>query len=173
MAAAAAVRPVAALLRRAALLVGILAVVAGFLGMHIISGAHGMHTQATHSDSIEHSATAERVQAPAPADHHVEHPNHGAAPSILARATAVAATSVTIGSTQVPPSCVCQGSCAEKPAMHLDCTPSPAAASLTAPLPGTTLPATQPWTATGADRAAGYAYVPDSPTPRDLSISRT
>ena len=36
----------AARLRHAVLLAALLAVIAGFLGMHILSGSHGMHSQA-------------------------------------------------------------------------------------------------------------------------------
>ena len=118
-------------LHRAALLAGILAVIAGFLGMHILTGSHGMHSHA------------------------------------------VMPASVIVGGTQVPPSCVCQGGCAQKPAAHVDCTPSPAGASLSPPQPGTTLLAMQSWTAALADRQPDYAYLPGTPTPRDLSISRT
>jgi hypothetical protein len=73
----------------------------------------------------------------------------------------------------VPPSCVCQGGCAEKPTVHVGCTPSPAGASLSAPQPGGTFLDGVSWTAVRADRPAGYAYLPGTPTPRDLSISRT
>ena len=44
MSAAAAANPVA-VLRRAALLAGLLALIAGFLGMHIVAGSHGVHAQ--------------------------------------------------------------------------------------------------------------------------------
>ena len=118
-------------LHRAALLAGILAVIAGFLGMHILTGSQGMHSHA------------------------------------------VMPAAVAVGGTQVPPSCLCQGGCAEKPAAHVDCNPSPAGASLSAPQPGTTLLAMQSWTAALADRQPDYAYLPGTPTPRDLSISRT
>ncbi|WP_024367261.1 hypothetical protein [Arthrobacter sp. TB 26] len=138
-------------LHRAALLAGILAVIAGFLGMHILSGSHGMHSHAAVAGSGGH---AEQAADPASAPAHGQHPSHNAGPT-------------------TPPSCVCQGGCAEKPAAHVDCTPSPAGASLGAPQPGTTLLAIQSWTAAPAGRQAHYAFLPGTPTPRDLSISRT
>ncbi|MET3950488.1 hypothetical protein [Arthrobacter sp. UYEF36] len=155
MTAAAAANP-AAVLRRAALLAGLLAVIAGFLSMHILSGSHGSHTQASLPGSIQGSA------AP-----------HTAGPAAAKTAPSVTPAAATIGGTQVPPSCVCQGGCAEKPSAHIDCTPSPAGASLSAPQPGTTLLEAQPWSTAPADRLSGYAYRPGTPTPRDLSISRT
>lgn len=175
MAASDAASPVA-LLRRAVLLAGILPVIAGFLGMHILSGSHGLHPRAPHSGA-GHAAADQPAVAP-PADLHGDHANHDAGlPASTgvteATDTAVTTASVTAGGTQVPPSCVCQGGCAGKPAVHPDCTPSPAGPTLSAPQPGTTLLAMQPWPAALAVRAAGYAYMPGSRTPGELSISRT
>ena len=156
MPAATAARPVT-LLRDALLLAGLVAVVLGLLGMHVLAGSHGMHAQAApsgstamstwlHSDGQMHSAHAEPSVAPA---------------------------SATTGGTEVPPSCVCGDGCAEKPTVHAGCTPSPAGASLSAPQPGSTFFDGGSWTASRADRPSGYAYLPGTPTPRDLSISRT
>lgn len=146
MPAAAAVHSVATL-RRAALLAGLLALIAGFLGMHILAGSHGHHPQASAPGGIQ-SSTAPATAAVKPA-------------------------AATIGGTQVPPSCACEGGCAEKPSAHTGCTPSPSGASLGAPHPGTTPLEHRPWTAVRADRLSGYAYLPGTPTPLDLSISRT
>jgi hypothetical protein len=142
--AAAAANPVA-ILRRAALLAGLLAVIAGFLGMHILSGSHSLHAQAS-----AHTA-----------GHPAVHTSHDADGTFSQAYD------------EVPPSCACQGGCAEMPAVHVACTPSPAGASLSAPQPGTTLLEAQPWTTARTDRLSGYAYLPGTPTPRDLSISRT
>lgn len=174
MSAAATANPVAAL-RRASLLAGLLAVIAGFLGMHIFSGSHGFHTQAPPPGSIQASAGHS-------AGHPAGNPSHSAAGTFsqaydghaAAKTTpSVTPAAATIGGTQVPPSCDCQGGCADKPSAHIDCTPSPAGASLSAPQPGTALLETQPWSTARADRLSGYAYLPGTPTPRDLSISRT
>lgn len=139
-------------LHRAALLAGILAVIAGFLSMHILTGSHGTHSHAPVSGSAGHAA-ADHPAAPASAPTHGQHPSYYAAATTL-------------------PSCVCQGGCAEEPAAHVDCTPSPAGASLSAPQPGSTLLAMQSWAAS-RDRQPDYAYLPGTPSPRDLSISRT
>ena len=184
MSAAAAANPVA-ILRRAALLAGLLAVIAGFLGMHILSGSHSLHAQASPPGSIN-TSTASHTSGPAPAEqiagHPAGHSSHGAAgthsqssdgPAADRTAPSVAPAAATVGGTQVPTSCVCQGGCAEMPAVHVACTPSPAGASLSAPQPGTTLLAALPWSAALSDRLSSYAYLPGTPTPRDLSISRT
>ena len=183
MSAAAAANPVA-VLRRAALLAGLLAVIAGFLGMHILPGSHGQHAQASPPGSIQTSTAPHRRPGARRTDRRPFLPGTPATapparspvsrqPRAERTAPTVTPAAATVGGTQVPPSCVCQGGCAETPAVHVDCTPSPAGASLSAPQPGTTLLAAQPWTAARADRLSGYAYLPGTPTPRDLSISRT
>ena len=178
MSATAAANPVA-VLRRAALLTGLLAVIAGFLGMHVFSGSHGMHSihgQASPGVSIERSPAHT-------AGHPAGHSGHGTAgtfshaydrPAAATTAPSGTPAAATVRGTHVPPSCVCQGGCAEKPSAHIDCTPSLGGASLTAPQPGTTLLGAHPRTVLArADRLSSYAYLPGTPTPRDLSISRT
>lgn len=184
MSAIAAGNPVA-VLRRGSLLVGLLAVIAGFLGMHIVSGSHGPHAQAPLPGSIQ-TSTAAHAASQAAADQTAAHPaghsGHGAAgtspqahnsPAAAQTAPPATPAAATIGGTQVPPSCTCQGGCAETPSAHIGCTPSPAGASFSAPQPGTTLVEAPHWTAERSDRRSGYAYLPGTPTPRDLSISRT
>ena len=180
MSAADATGPVA-VLRRAALLVGLLAVMAGFLGMHIIAGSHALHAQSSPPGSIQTST------APHAAGHTGGHSSHRATgtfsqaydgpaaaetASVLTPAAATPAAA-TGGGTQAPASCSCRGGCAEAPAVHVGCVPSPAGASLSAPQPGTTLVGAQPGSAARADRPSGYAYLPGTPAPGDLSISRT
>lgn len=189
MSAAAAAHPVA-VLRRAALLAGLLAVIAGFLGMHIIAGSHGPHAQSSPPGSVQTStaphATAPHATGQAAADQTAGdpagHSSHSAAgtlsqaddrPAAAETASAVTPAAATVGGTQVPPSCTCQGGCAETPAVHVGCTPSLSGAPMSAPHPGPALLEGRPWTAEGADRPSRYAYVPGTPTPRDLSISRT
>lgn len=187
MSATGAANPIA-VLRRAALLTGLLAVIAGFLGMHILSGSHGIHGihgQVSPAVSLEGSPAHTAGQAPSgdAASHPDGHSGHGAAgtfsqsydgPASATTAPSVTPAAATARGTQVPPSCVCQGGCAEKPSAHMDCTPFPGGASLSAPQPGTTLLGAQPWTVLArADRLSSYAYLPGTPTPRDLSISRT
>ncbi|MDN4643163.1 hypothetical protein [Arthrobacter sp. PsM3] len=166
----------ASALRRAVLLAGILAVLAGFLGMHILSGSHGMHSQEPHPGSASQAA-AEHSAASTTAPAHDGHASHNtvltAPPTAAATPVPVTPASVTVGGTEVPPSCVCPGGCADNSAVHVDCTPSPAGASLSAPPPGTTPLAMQSWTPALAARPPGRSYHPGTPTPRDLSISRT
>jgi hypothetical protein len=159
------------LMRSALLLAGLLAVTLGLLGMHVLAGSHGMHAQAATSGGTG-TSTAAHSDGQVHAAHsggqvHAGHDVHSVTPD------SVAPASVATAGTEVPPSCVCQGACAEKPAVHAGCTPSPAGASLSAPQPGSTFLDGGYWTAVRTDRPADYAFVPGTPTPRDLSISRT
>lgn len=91
-----------AFLRRSVLLLGVLAIIAGVFGMHLISGPHSMHSPAA-------ATPASNLAVPAHSDSRTSH-HHAAA----------------------PPSCVDQGGCTEMSAVHTACTPAPASASLTA-----------------------------------------
>lgn len=171
MSAATATRPVP-LLRYALLLAVFLPVLLGLFGMHVLAGSHGMHAQvapaANTAASMMLLSDAQVHASPAP-DGHAPSASAGQAHSGPSATPASAA----IGGPEVPPSCVCQGGCAEKPTVHAGCTPSPAGASLSAPQPGSTSLDGGSWTAARAESPAGYTYVPGTPTPRDLSISRT
>jgi len=163
----------AAALRRGLLLVGVLAIVAGFLGMHIMTGMHGGHamTAATSSAGAAHSANslASHPGAHALQDRTTGHdsmapppvPTAGPERTADSRAAAPAA------------SCVCQSSCTDPALMHSACVPSAAVTSLAAPPPGMapTSLHTPDSRGDGADRT--YSYLPASPSPGDLSISRT
>lgn len=176
MFAATATRPVA-LLRYALLLAGLLAVTLGFLGMHVLAGSHGMHTQAASAlASSGPDTTGQDSGHPAGHGTHdatvrgsVQVPDAAGAGRAEPWATPASAT---IGGTEVPPSCVCQGDCAEKQTVHAGCTPSPAGASLSVQ-PGSTFLDGGSRTAAQAERPARYAHVPGTPSPRELSISRT
>ena len=141
MSAAAAANPVT-VLRRAALLAGVIAVIAGFLGMHIVAGSHGVHAQSSAPGSIQPSTaplTASQAAADGAATHPAGHSSHSAdgtfsqagdGHTAAETAPGVAPAAATVGGTQVPTSCTCQGGRAETPAVHIGCTPSPAGASV-------------------------------------------
>jgi len=50
-------------LRRGFLLVGLLAVVAGFLGMHIMTGMHGAHAMTAVTSSAEAAGSSSRPES--------------------------------------------------------------------------------------------------------------
>nr|WP_283810508.1 DUF6153 family protein [Arthrobacter sp. C9C5] len=132
------------------MLAGILAVLAGLLGMHVLAGTHGAHASAAYTQTApasDHAASGHAASDhTGPATHH---------------------------ETPTPASCVCGGGCGEQHAAHTSCTPAPSGASLSAPLPGTTLLAVQPRSAAEVDQLPAYSYLPTTPTPNELSISRT
>jgi len=148
-------RPAAAL-TRAALLSAVLAVLAGLLGMHVFAVAPASHASIWPSAAgTDAASTASNEPAPG-------HPESGH-PGPAALHETPAPTS----------SCVCGGDCGEQHTAHATCTPAPSGASLSAPPPGTTVLADQPRTAPAADQVRRYSYLPATPTPSELSISRT
>ncbi|PVZ60861.1 hypothetical protein [Arthrobacter sp. H-02-3] len=161
----------AAALRRGLLLLGVLAIVAGFLGMHIMTGMHSAHamiavTSATHETT---TSLTSHPAAHAPQAGTTTHDSMAPAPmttasSELAGHSAAAAPSA---------SCVCQSSCTDPASMHSACVPSAAVTSLAAPPPGMAPASIHTPDPRGNDAVRTYSYLPASPSPGDLSISRT
>lgn len=132
------VSPAAAALRRGFLVLALLAVVSGFLGMHILGGLHGAKTVT--------AVTSEADAGP-------------------------------LGSGELaaqPGPCECQPSCTDPAPAHSACVPSsPVVTSLAAPPPGTTSISIHAIPTPGAGKVSAYSYRPASPSPGDLSVSRT
>jgi hypothetical protein len=164
----------AALLRRASLLATLLAIVAGLLGMHVLAGSHGVHDMAVAAASADGSVADQRTTATAGHASDAGHGGHGShqAAAMVGPAKAVPAPAAENTAGQ-PPSCSCQGNCSEMAAAHGSCVPAPGGASLAAPQPGTVAFAVPDPSAGRLQAVAAYAYVPGSPSPGELSISRT
>ena len=164
-------------LRRGFLLVGLLAVVAGFLGMHIMTGMHGAHAMTAVTSSAEAAGSSSRPEtnlAPHPAAHALQERTMGH-DSLAPRPATPAGPDLTAGSRAAAPavSCICQSNCADAASMHSACVPSAAMTSLAAPPPGMA-PASMHNPDTHGDAAVrAYCCLPASPSPGDLSISRT
>jgi hypothetical protein len=154
----------AAFLRRTSLLAALLAIVAGLLGMHVLAGSHGVHGTAVAAPASNSEVGEARTTAAATA-----HSDHTAPGGHVSHASAPGAEDTAAQ----PPSCSCQGSCGEVSAAHASCVPAPGGASLTAPPPGTVPVAVPDLNASRLQAVAAYAYLPGSPSPGDLSISRT
>lgn len=176
--AAAFVNHAATALRRGFLLMGLLAIVAGFLGMHIMTGMHGAHAMTTLISSTEPAGKSSRT-ATSLASHPASPAPHAgttAHDTMAPAATATAGPGPAGNNSSAAPSasCTCQSSCTDPASMHSACVPSAAVTSLTAPPPGTT-PSSIHNPDTHGDAAAvrAYSYLPTSPSPGDLSISRT
>ncbi|WP_427006963.1 hypothetical protein [Pseudarthrobacter sp. H2] len=157
----------AAFLRRAGLLVGLLAVMAGIFGMHVMTGTHSMH-----SPAAVPATTPEIHAGSAATDGHAVHQASGTSGAHPAAELRVAADiNDTAGTTAQM--CSCPDSGTGMHAMSASCTPSVKTGSLSAPLPGTTV-----FGIISHARAAGtvprhYCHLPDGPSPGELSISRT
>lgn len=156
----------ASALTRAALMSAILAVVAGLLGMHVLAGAHASHASIWPSGSGTDAASTA-------SDHTAfDHPASGHAAS--GHAESGHPGPAALHQTPEPTSsCVCGGDCGDQHVAHATCTPAPSGASLSAPPPGTTVLANQPRTTPATDQAQPYSHLPATPTPSELSISRT
>ncbi|WP_427136245.1 hypothetical protein [Pseudarthrobacter sp. S9] len=148
----------AAFLCRTALLAGILAVIAGILGMHIMTGSHSM----TASAAVQDVGMIQAMQSSATG--HTSHAAFGAA--------ATDSSPSMTGTSMHGSSCADPGGCAMMTAMDASsCTLSPGNAPLAAPLPGSTSFAVDyPYTRTPAST---HSYLPGSPSPGQLCISRT
>lgn len=152
-----------AFLHRVGLLAGILAVLAGILGMHVITGSHSMHSPAALTAAAGtgaghiHSAAADGhgelgVTDASPAHHSSDGHN---APGIVVE------------------QCSCSDSCASMHTMTVSCTPSGKSGSLSVPLPGTAVFGVIPNATAPGAVSGSYSYLPGSPSPGELSISRT
>lgn len=140
-------------LLRMGLLAGLLAIIAGIVGMHVMAGGHSMH------------ATPIVSPAAVASDSHVLHTDAERA-SLPDKAAAPPAAS------SPAPSCTCPGTCTTMSALHAVCIPAPGHNTLAAPLPGV-LPYANAVTAEAGAQVPGYSHRPGSPSPGDLCISRT
>lgn len=150
-------------LLRAGFLAAALAIIAGIFGMHIMNGAHSTAAHAMPSAGGGHAAT--QLHASAGHSGHVTTDPGSTEPAAAGMVPAAAVT----GSSTCSPFPVCP----EMSAGGGACVLSPGNTTLTAPLPGTAPHALPDFGGAAAAAGANYAYSPDSPTPGDLSISRT
>lgn len=151
--------PAIALLRRAGLFTAVLALIAGIFGMHVMTATHAMHSPATAA------ATVSAHHDSSPAGHTGEHP-HGpsSAPEMPAAQDRAGARTV---------QCTDSNHCTSMQSMTAACTPSAKKGSLAAPLPGTGIIARNATAGTPGTLSALWSYLPGSPSPGELCISRT
>ncbi|KQQ80936.1 hypothetical protein [Arthrobacter sp. Leaf137] len=151
--------PLIAFLLRAGFLTAALAIIAGIFGMHIMTGAH--HVSPGHAMPAAAVGPSADVQG-LPAGH-----SHPSGTSMEGPAVTQAASGFSSSS-----ACGPAGSCPEMSAGGNACVLAPGNTSLTAPAPGTA-PYALPHFGLAAAASFNYSYSPDSPSPGDLSISRT
>lgn len=134
----------------------IIALIVGILGMHVMTGTHSLHAAGAVSSAGTDSAAPGRSS-------HGGHSSHGAS---LEEPTTHSAPPVT---TQ----CSCSGSCSAQHAMGVSGIPLAATGTLSAPAPDSTPAVAQPYLGTAVAASGLWTYSPGSPSPGDLSISRT
>ena len=148
-------------LRSAGLLAGLLAIIAGIFGMHVLTGSHSMHMAGSSAAAQPHHLAAEQSG-------HGSH-DHGS------QDTAPTVTATTPEDNAPAPgacsSCMGGDPCAGMSAMGGSCIPSGSTGTLAAPPPSTVSFAAE--TQAPEVAASSYAYLPESPSPADLCISRT
>ncbi|MDQ0866557.1 hypothetical protein [Arthrobacter globiformis] len=142
-------------LRRAGLFSLVLALITGIFGMHVMNGHHTMHGPAsalTVAESAGHS-----------------HPAGGAAHGVAADAAHAPSGEQISAEAGCP-----DGNCSGTQAMTVSCTPSGKTDTLAVPVPGTAAAGAAFVRAGPAGQVSGRsAYRPDTPSPCELSISRT
>ena len=146
--------PVTALLLRAGIIAGILAIVAGIFGMHVMTGNHTAHSPAVASSPAGAGGAHTDHQ---PADDH----------------SAVETSAFQGELSAVPEACTCSGDCTSFQSMGAACVPSAKTGTLSAPQPGTLGLAFDAGNGLPSTVSASYTYLPGSPSPGELSISRT
>jgi len=129
-------RAVASLFRRAWLFAAALAVIAGLLGMHVLTSGHASHGPVPHVSHAGHALPAAGTDEPQLA------------------------------------SAACGDSCPGAQESGAPCIPSAPSGPVTLSPPQATL-AVLPLLPAASRPGAAYDYLPPSPTPCDLSISRT
>ena len=145
-------------LRRAGLFGAVLALIAGIFGMHVMTGNHALHSPS--------------MEAAAGSAHH-ESSVAGHAGGHLPASSALDIPGFQTGSGVDVVQCSDSGNCTSMQAMAASCTPSAKSGSLAAPLPGTWVISRSADTRALTDTSAGWSYLPGSPSPGELCISRT
>ncbi|XAS63011.1 hypothetical protein ACOM2C_06075 [Pseudarthrobacter sp. So.54] len=155
-------RRVAAFLHHAGLLAAVLAVIGGILGMHVMTGNHSVHAPAATAGPATETAQPGHFNSVSGHSGHSTPDGLSMAPEAGVHAPSLAAAQ-----------CPDPAGCPEMQAMAPGCIPAANTASLAAPLPGTAVLTVDTKTGPFLARAAGWSYLPGSPSPGQLCISRT
>lgn len=155
-------RRLATLMGRAVLLAGILAIVAGILGMHTLTGNHAAHTLG--------AGAPPSYAAPTPGGMgHSAHSPGGHRGAMQGHRSVVQGQP----GAYRPSAAACTGSRGSTESPATACTPLAKAGSLVAPEPGSVGQLADARVSSGVGTMRYYPYLPDGPSPGDLSISRT
>jgi hypothetical protein len=147
----------AAFLLRAGMLAAVLAVIAGILGMHVLTGNHSTHSTATMTATAAGAGTGSGTA------------HGGGYQSPTADWIQMASNQGMTGACAE----LCPGACPGVDAPTISCIPSLTSGSLAAPLPGMSLFGSIPGTLMAGAPPGAYPYLPTGPSPGELSVSRT
>ncbi len=145
-----------------ALLTAVLAIITGILGMHVMTGTHSEHSSATVSTGLPESAGQTLPASGSKASGHGAH---------LAPSTEHASQELSPAASFAQ--CSCSGNCSSQHSMNTACTPTVATGGLAAQAPTETTSITRQSAASTITDRAPWSYRPGSPSPGELSISRT
>ena len=148
---------------RALLLAGVLALIAGLLGMHVMSAGHASHGVASQGDSSHGGVGQGAMPHGAPAGQ-----------AAVAHSTGSAHAGHGPAATDVPDlvTAACGDSCPDAQESGAPCIPTAPSGPAAIPPPPAGCPAV-PLLPPGGTAGSGYGYLPPGPTPCELSISRT
>lgn len=150
----------------ASLLVTVLAIITGLLGMHVMTGSHSPDTSAMVSAGVP---TTSGLAASTAGTEAAGHDVHIAASPDSAASHELSA----LNGAASPAQCPCPGNCSSQHSMSASCIPAPATGGLTIHAPDATVSITGTSTAWATAGYAPSSFRPSSPSPGDLSISRT
>ena len=156
-------RAVASFLRAVWLLAATLAVIAGLLGMHVLTAGHASHGPVaqgmdTHGAAAPAAPTGAAAVVHSAVGDHAGHAGHAAAPASTDPPALAPGT--------------CGNSCPGAQESGAPCVPSVPGGSVTV-LPPQAALAVLPLLPAAGNPGSSYGYLPPSPSPCDLSISRT
>lgn len=150
----------------ASLLATILAIIAGILGMHVMTGTHSAHSTAVVSAGMTDTSPPPTSTPGSEASGHAGHLVSSPQPTALQE---LSASNEEASAAQ----CSCSGNCSNEHSMSASCIPTVATGGLAAPAPDDAVSITAQSAATTITARVPWSYRPGSPSPGDLSISRT
>lgn len=151
---------VGSILRRGGLFAVVLAIIWGFLAMHVVVGAHA-------APMTSHSVSGAQM-----ASGMTGHASHGTTHAVPAAGSPAGASSEHRVELQLTCDCSSSG-CADGASTHEDCVPAPVVPTPALPPPGTLTVFSAGAAFAAVQQHTAQGRIPDSPSPEQLSISRT
>lgn len=151
----------------ASLLAAVLALITGILGMHVMTGTHST----AHSVAMVSAGTTDTT-GPVPSTPGSEASGHAGHLAASPQRAALQELSLGNGAGSAT-QCSCSGNCSSQHSMSASCIPTVATAGVAAPVPDDTVSITGQSATSITTAYVRWSYRPGSPSPGELSISRT